>query len=157
MINCNLIDNCRVSKSNRRETLIDKIAKSKSKCLVENPNEIEYNVIEFENCVYQGNQHQAKKCDFGLETSNEIYYIELKGSDNNQGLKQLLSTVENTKHCFMKPQDDKGKTKSKSLNSILIVTQIEKPQNLDKITLRNLAKLTGKNPTIEKGSYTIHI
>lgn len=155
MIDCGLIDNCKVSKNNRRETLVDKGAKSKSKCLIENPNTGEYNIIEFENCVYKNNQQEAKKCDFGIETKDDIYYIELKGSDNNQGLKQLLSTVENTRYCFKK--EENNRIKSKKLNGILVVTQTEKPENLDKITLKRLTILIGQKPIIEKNSYTINI
>lgn len=155
MISCDLIDDCKVSKTHKRETLIDKGAKSKSKCLIENVSQTEYIVIEFENCVYKGNQHIAKKCDFGIETSNDIYYVELKGSDNNQGLKQLLSTVENTRHCFNKIENNR--VKSKNLNSILVVTQKEKPENLDKITLRKLANLIGQKPIIEQNTHTINI
>ena len=156
MINCDLINNCRVSKNKRRETLIDKGAQSKSKCLIENSTEGLYNVIEFENCVYKGIQNEAKKCDFGIETDNEIFYIELKGSDNNEGLKQLLRTVENTKDCFTK-EEENGKIKSKKINTVLVVTLKEKPENLDKITLKKLAILIGKSPVIEKNSYTINI
>lgn len=153
MINCNLINDCKVSKKNKKETLIDRGAKSKSKCLIENANEKEYIVIEFENCVYKSIQNEMKKCDYGIETENEIFYIELKGSDNNQGLKQLLSTVENTKDCFK----INGTNKLKELNSILVVSQKEKPENLDKITFKKLSKLIGKIPIIEKESRTIHI
>lgn len=153
MINCNLINECKVSKNNKKETLIDRGAKSKSKCLIENAHEKDYIVIEFENCVYKSIQNETKKCDYGIETTDDIYYIELKGSDNNQGLKQLLITVENTRDCFKIPDSNK----LKGLYSILVVSQIEKPQNLDKITLKKLSKLIGKAPIIEKQSYMIHI
>ena len=153
MINCDLINDCKVSKKNKKETLIDRAAKSKSKCLIENADEKDFIFIEFENCVYKTIQNEIKKCDFGIETANDIYYIELKGSDNNQGLKQLLSTVENTKDCFKM----QGSNKLKGLSSILVVSHKEKPENLDKITLKKLSKLIGKVPIIEKESHIIHI
>ncbi len=156
MINCEAIEACRVRKNNKKETLIDKGAESDSKCLIENTNQSDYNVVEFENCVFKKIQSEYEKCDFGVETDNEIFYIELKGSNNNKGLKQILATVQSTKHCFVKVDKD-NKPVQKKMFGILVVSKKEVPRDLDKITLRKLSNLLGAEPIIEKNSYTIKI
>lgn len=156
-INCELVEGCKQSNRNKKNTLKDKRAKSKSKCLVENNREIEYNVIEFENCVYRNMQSASKKCDFGVETDDSIFFIELKGSDNNTGLKQLLSTAKQTQKCFYTIDDKNEKHVQKELHGILVVSEKQKPENLDKITLRDLALLIRKKPIIVQDTFTINI
>jgi hypothetical protein len=146
MINCADIDNCKTAFNQRKLTLIDPKAASKSNCLIENNTEKEFSKIEFEQCVFNNSNHL--KCDYGIEIKDEsIFYIELKGSDNNQGLKQLLETVTRSLRCYS----------SYNKEAILICSVVQKPENLDKITFRKLTKLIGKEPKRIKNSYTINI
>lgn len=146
MIDCADINKCKTAFNQRRLTLIDPIAASKSSCLIENPFNKAFSRIEFEQCVFNNSSHL--KCDYGIEIKDEsIFYIELKGSDNNQGLKQLLETATRTKHCYS----------SYNKEAILICSVVQKPDNIDKITFRKLTKLIGKEPKRIKNSYTINI
>ncbi|KOS06970.1 hypothetical protein AM493_13710 [Flavobacterium akiainvivens] len=157
MIDCRLIEGCKELRKKKKDTLKDKKAESDSVCLIDNSsNEIDYNVIEFENCVFKDIQSEYEKCDLGVETENDVFFIELKGSNNNKGLKQILATVESTKHCFKKIGQNK-KPVQKRMNGILIVSKKEVPKNLDKITLRKLTNLLGVEPIIEQRTYTIKL
>ena len=114
---CDDITDCEISKDDSKKTLIDKKG-GKSKYLIHNISKSTYSIIDFENCVYKGKENDTK-CDFGLKTSESIYYIELKGSDAVQGIKQLLATVSETEKCF---NDINKKVR-------LIVTRFSKPHN----------------------------
>lgn len=142
---CKNIESCKVSKNQKKETLKDPVSASDSVCFIENSTS--YIKIEFENCVYKDVQTSFKKCDFGIETENEIYYIELKGQDENEGMRQLLATINVTKHCFNK----------KKINGILVVSKKQTPKNLDKKLYSNLSKTIGRLPVIEQKNYKLVI
>lgn len=65
---------------------------------VDNDERFTFHQIKFDNCVFVG--HNEKKCDFGLETTTVIRYIELKGQDLKQGINQIISTINLSNHCF---------------------------------------------------------
>jgi hypothetical protein len=76
---CNLIKECSIEFKNSEKTLVDKKGGG-SKYLINNSNKNTFALIDFETCVYKNNQNDTK-FDFGINTENIIYFIELKGSD----------------------------------------------------------------------------
>ena len=123
---------CSVSFSDKRKTIVDKKAKSNSSYKIENPIEKEFKIIRFDDCVFDSSD---SKCDFGMQVANEstIHFVELKGSDNNQGLKQLHQTLTDTKDYFF----------SHTRKVRLIVSRAEAPRNLDRNIIDKIATLTG--------------
>lgn len=113
---CTKIEDCKQKLNNPKKTLVDKKG-GKSKYLIANKSQSEYSIINFENCVYEDKQNDTK-CDYGIETEDSIYYIELKGSDVIKGVKQILTTFNETEKCF----GDKAK------KARLIVTRFSKPK-----------------------------
>ena len=68
-----------------------------------------------------------------LKEEKKIYFIQLKGSDNNKGLEQLYQTIINTKKYF-----------SSYKNQVrLIVSKAEAPRNLNQNLIAKIATLTG--------------
>jgi hypothetical protein len=122
----------------------DKKAKSKVKYIIENKNQSEYKIIPFDNGVFKEIQSKTEKCDFGLVVENRVYFIELKGSDNNKALKQILETLKNTQSCFKKNE----------FCARVVTSNKQKPENLDKITESKIKKLTKNNLIISQNSYT---
>lgn len=129
---CNEIEKCLVKCTDKKKTLKDKKGGA-SKLLIENSKNQEYCLIDFENCVYQNKQNDTK-CDFGIKTEKEIFFIELKGSDVKQGIVQLKKTIEETKKCFH----------SLNFKGRLVVTKFQKPnvvkQSKDYIDLMKLVQ-----------------
>lgn len=115
-----------------------------SKYLIVNNNRKTYHKIDFENCVYKGRENETK-CDYGLLTDDTIYYIELKGRDVKKGVKQLLSTLNETEKCF----DDLHK------KARIIASKISKPDIIKRMKeYRDLVtKIKGK-PIIVTNKYT---
>ncbi|NOQ71617.1 MAG: hypothetical protein GQ574_06435 [Crocinitomix sp.] len=119
---CKRIKTYQKESSNPKMTLVDKSRGSgKSKFILENKSRGTYYALNFEKDVYQGNAIDTK-CDFGLKIENEkvktIYFIELKGTDVNKGIEQLLATLEDTQKCF------KGFEKK----ARLVVSRFPKPE-----------------------------
>lgn len=72
-----------------------------SRLLIENKDRKKFTIINFEHCVYKNRQNDSK-CDYGFVTGDSIFYIELKGSEVAKGIKQILSTHNETNKCFEK-------------------------------------------------------
>lgn len=117
---CGKINECKLDFNNAKKTLNDKKGGS-SKYSIENKSKNIFYIIDFEKDIYK-NQKNDRKCDFGLLTDKSVYFIELKGSDVNKGIKQLLETIIETENCFNKL----------NLKSRLIVSRFPKPNLLKK-------------------------
>jgi len=139
---------CSTSFSDKRKTFYDPKALSDSNYKVENLKEKIYSLVKMDGCVFDSNE---TKCDFGmhLQDDNTIHFIELKGSDNNKGLMQLIETINNTKECY------KGFNKKVRL----IVSRAEAPRNLDQKLIDKIGVITddimnGKKKTFIKTNNT---
>lgn len=90
-----------VSSQVKRTLQDEKKGSGRSKYLIENPTGKPFFVIDFEKDIFEDS---VTKCDFGLKVEHEgekrIFFVELKGSDAGQGVKQLLSTLTETERCF---------------------------------------------------------
>ena len=142
---CKEISSCEVNSNHSKKTLIDKKG-GKSKYIIHNKSKFDYSIIDFENCVYK-NRENDTKCDFGLKTSNSIFYIELKGSEVIQGIKQLLVTIKDTGKCF----------ENINKKARLVVSKFSKPEAAYRTKeYRNLIKKIGsvKNFEIKQNQYT---
>lgn len=113
---CEKILDCANSFSHTKKTLND-ISGGKSTFIIENNSSSNYEIIDFENCVYEGKENETK-CDFGLATDDTIYFIELKGNDLRKGCDQLRMTINATKKCF----DDK------EIEARLVVSKVNQPK-----------------------------
>ena len=141
---CSSIKNCSETRSKKIDILKDKKAKSKVCFTIKNDFSKSYKVIPFDDCVFQKVKDETEKCDYGIEIENKVYFIELKGSDNNKALKQILKTIENTKDCF----------KDYIYFARVVTSHKQKPENLDKITLKKITKLTKDKPIITQNIHT---
>lgn len=142
---CKEISNCKVISNHLKKTLIDKKG-GRSRYIINNKSKLEYSIIDFENCVYK-NRDNDTKCDFGLKASNSIFYIELKGSEVTQGIKQLSVTIKDTEKCF-ENLDKKAR---------LVVSKFSKPEITYRTKeYRNLIKKIGSvdNFVIKQNEYT---
>jgi hypothetical protein len=146
---CSAVVHCSVSIKDVKKTFIDSKG-CKSKYLVENPNRKEYFSIDFENGVYE-NRENDTKCDYGVQTDTNIFYIELKGSDVKKGIEQLLLTIRETKKCFngLEPK------------ARLIVSKFPKPESVrntkeykDLAKLLNFQYLVNDNLEIKQNTFT---
>jgi hypothetical protein len=143
---CGEIQECSIAFEVPRKTLVDKKGGSSKYC-VENPDRKKFFEIDFEEGVYK-NRQQETKCDFGIQSDNSIYYIELKGSDVKKGIEQLLSTINDTGRCFI------GKT----IKARLIVTKFPKPDLVkQKKEYKDLIKIANKNLIITQNIHTERI
>ncbi len=125
----NIDNNCKRENGNKIIVLKDKKG-GKSTFVLENLTKQLITEIDIENCVYNSNQLNLR-CDFGIETNETIYFIELKGSDFHQGFKQLYETIIDMQHCF----------KGKQIKARLILSKISKPEILKRDEYyRRLAK-----------------
>jgi hypothetical protein len=141
---CSSIENCTENRTKKIDIIRDKKAKSKVCFSIKNDFSKQYNLIPFDDCVFQRINNITEKCDFGLAIENKLYYIELKGNDNNKALKQILKTYELTKQCF----------KNYKYFARVITSKKQKPENLDKITYRQIIKFTENNLKITQNIHT---
>ncbi|MBK7958201.1 MAG: hypothetical protein IPK03_08810 [Bacteroidetes bacterium] len=126
----NKIDNdCKRENGNKIIVLKDKKG-GKSTFVLENLTKQLITEIDIENCVYKSKLLNLR-CDFGIETNETIYFVELKGSDFHQGFKQLYETIIDMQHCF----------KGKQIKARLVLSTISKPEILKRDEYyRRLAK-----------------
>lgn len=147
------IQSCSNSFDDKRKTFYDPKAKSDSNYKVENNSNRKFSIIRFDDCVFDS---KDTKCDYGMqiENDNAIHFIELKGSDNHQGLKQIYETILNTKAIF----------KDNAIKIRLIVSKAEAPRNLNQGLIDKIGEITrdrmnGKKKTFIKtnNTFTEHI
>lgn len=142
---CDQINKCSQALTVPRKTLQDPKG-CYSKFEIDNPLRKTFDVIDFENGVYQGRQRDTK-CDYGVKTEDSIFYLELKGSDVKKGVKQLLATIEETKNCFFNLVDEKDKKPVKihlTKKARLIVSRFPKPDIIKQSKeYRDLVKAVG--------------
>ncbi len=140
---CDEIINCSTSFEIPRKTLIDKKG-GNSKYCIDNPDRKEFFEIDFEGGVYK-NRNNDTKCDFGIQTKENIYYIELKGSDVKKGVEQLLSTINETEKCF----------KNHTIEARLIVSKFQKPQLVKQTKeYKDLVKKVNQKFIITQNTFT---
>ncbi|MCF6296388.1 MAG: hypothetical protein L3J08_00120 [Flavobacteriaceae bacterium] len=86
---------------------------------------------KIDGCVYQSSSTSVR-CDYLLETKENLYFIELKGTDVQKGLKQVLFSIRNLKQYF----------ENKNINARIITTRGAKPNRLNTYNeYRELLKL----------------
>ena len=79
------------SEKHRSDTKIV-LQENKSKITFLNPNQDEILIIKVDGCVISGNE--TLRCDYALIPSDAVeIYVELKGSDIAQAVKQIESTI----------------------------------------------------------------
>lgn len=134
------ISSCSTIYSDKLKTLFDPKALSKSVYKIENNSKKEFKVIRIDRCVFDS---KIDKCDFGLEVDNAIHFIELKGKDNNKGLRQLHTTLTSTQDSF--------KNHVKKIR--LVVSEAEAPRNLDKTTILKISTIVKDSLNSTKGHF----
>ena len=139
---CKKIEDCKKEGNNRLLTFKDKKG-SGSKYVFVNNSRKTYYKIKIENCVYK-NKPNDTKCDYGIIFKDEVYFIELKGSDVNKGMKQLLATIKETKKCFQK----------KTIKARLVVTRYPSRKHTRKRKeYVDLIEITKKNFSIQSQQF----
>lgn len=126
---CEKIGTCSDRRDKPRDVIIDEKG-GKSRFIVVNSNRVPYAVINFDHCVFENNQ---SSCDFGIDTRDCIYYVELKGSDTKKGVDQLLTTITQTQMCY----------EDKSLKGRLICSKVSAPKIFKKSReYKNMMRIT---------------
>ncbi len=95
---CDQIKKCRRELHKPKDSWIDPQG-GKSTFRIDNPNRKKYYKVDIENCVYESSEKNIK-CDYLLLVDNSAIFIELKGGNIREGLKQLLATIRDSKKCF---------------------------------------------------------
>jgi hypothetical protein len=109
-----------------------------------NPKRKVFHTIDFEKCVYK-NKHNETKCDFGLLHADSMFYIELKGSDVDRGIEQLLSTIYQTERCF----------KELKKKARLVITRFPSPEiTLNTPSCKRLKRLVSNDLIIKQDVHT---
>jgi len=140
---CDDIRVCLVKLEVPKKTLVDKKG-GHSKYCIDNPDRNIFDLIDFETCVYNDREHDTK-CDFGILTQENIFYIELKGSDVKKGVEQLLSTIADTRKCF----------EDKLLKARLVVSRYPKPALVRQTKeYKDLVKIVNQNLIITQNIHT---
>lgn len=131
-----IIDNCEKIVSDRIIVLKEK----KNKSLYRAVNNQERNVSKYEvdGCIYKAGTNETR-CDFLLETNQILYFIELKGSNIQKGLEQVLVSIKDLKQFFQ----------YSLINARIITTRGTRPQRLNTYSeYRVLLRLIGKGSVI---------
>ncbi len=144
---CEKVNQFSIEKDSKKITLVDKKG-GKSKYFLENiTTPKKFKIIKFEEDIFNNDE---TKCDFGIKTDKNIFFIELKGSDVKSGVVQLLETIKATEKCFL----------ALNFKARLIVTKFPKPDLVKKSKeykdlVFRLKHLEGKNDNlIKKNSFT---
>ncbi|MFT5890247.1 MAG: hypothetical protein ACI9Y7_000337 [Dokdonia sp.] len=140
---CDKIEECSEIFDKPLDNLVDPKG-GKSKFSIKNINRNSYIKIDFENCVYEDRQNDTK-CDYGLIIDDEVYFVELKGSDVSKGYKQLESTIRETLRCF----------DGKRIKARMVVTKFSRPDIAKKTTeYKNLVRLTNNDVEVKQNVLT---
>ena len=136
---CEKINQFSIEKDNKKLTLIDKKG-GKSKYLIENDSLKKFKQINFEEDIFT---NDASKCDFGIKTDKNVFFIELKGSDVKSGVVQLLETIKATEKCFLEL----------NFKARLIISKFPKPDLVKntkeyKDLVKKVKHLEGKNDSL---------
>ncbi len=115
---------------------------SKSAYNISNNRKVNYNIIEFDGCVFDAS---IEKCDYGLEVNNIIHFVELKGTKNNKGLSQLLKSIQETENIYLNHE--------KKVR--LIVSKRKAPQFIDGKIIRQIGLLIGSPLDDESQNFII--
>jgi len=84
-------------------------------------------------CIYN-NTSNVSRCDYLLETTSQLFFIELKGTHIKKGLGQLYTTIGNIKNNF----------REKTIKARLVSTRGAKPNRLNTYKeYKDLSKLIG--------------
>ena len=84
-------------------------------------------------CIYNSTSN-ISRCDYLLETTNQLFFIELKGIHIKKGLGQLNATIRNLKNNF----------EQKAIKARLVSTRGAKPNRLNTYKeYKDLSKLIG--------------
>jgi hypothetical protein len=91
------IRECEIYRDNRS---IPSISEEGKTFQLDNKNKEEVACIQIDGCVFT--TKDGKKCDFLFEVSTrkKLFYIELKGSDISKALRQIYSTLIQTKTLY---------------------------------------------------------
>lgn len=91
-------------------------------------------------CIYKRGT-QDTRCDYLLKIDNQLYFIELKGSDVKKGLEQLISSIKSLERYF----------EYEVIKARLITTKGIRPNRLNTVKpYRDLLKLIGTNGLVLK-------
>ncbi|MCF6307631.1 MAG: hypothetical protein L3J09_06725 [Flavobacteriaceae bacterium] len=97
---------------------------------------------KIDDCVYPLNSKEIR-CDYLLKANNNLFFIELKGSDVKKGLNQLIVSISNLKQYF----------EFNSINARIVTTRGLKPKRLNTYKeYRNLIKLIGVKGIVLKNT-----
>lgn len=129
-----VIDNC-------EEIVLHKsivLKENKSVYRAININEIKVSKYKVDGCIYDTGSIETR-CDYLLETNQELYFVELKGSNTQKGLEQILTSINNLKQYF----------NYNAINARIITTRGTRPQRLNTYSeYRDLLKLIGRESII---------
>ncbi len=133
-MNSVIINNCEEIVSHKNIVL--KENKSIHRAINEQQNKV--SKYKVDGCIYELGSDETR-CDYLLETGQKLYFIELKGSDTQKGLEQVLVSIRNLKQYFS----------YNGINARIVTTRGTRPQRLNTYPeYRNLFKLIGKESII---------
>ncbi|QHI37978.1 hypothetical protein IMCC3317_33610 [Kordia antarctica] len=137
-MNKEIIDNCKETVTDRNIVLREK----KSIYRAINRTNESILIYKVDGCIYKPSNIETR-CDYLLNANQKLYFIELKGSNVQKGLRQVLISINNlVKHL-----------NNSSVNARIITTRGTKPKRLNTYKeYRDLIKLIGKEGIVLSNS-----
>ncbi len=134
-----------VNSADTRKVVTLKEPREDRKYIAENPNQLFLTVYQVDGALLKSQNPGDKKCDYAIYTSNDdLFLIELKGSDYSQALDQIKKTLD----CLLTPDLDN----LHSVNGRVVLSKTKVPATLETKEKKMMLLLGKLGGTLKKKS-----
>lgn len=134
-----------IKSADTRKVVTLKEPREDRKYIAENPNQLFLTVYQVDGALLKSPNPGDKKCDYAIYTSNDdLFLIELKGSDYSQALDQIKKTLD----CLLIP----GLDSLHSVNGRVVLSKTKVPATLETKEKKMMLLLRKLGGTLKKKS-----
>ena len=134
-----------IKSADTRKVVTLKEPREDRKYIAENPNQLFLTVYQVDGALLKSQNPGDKKCDYAIYTSNDdLFLIELKGSDYSQALDQIKKTLD----CLLIPNLDR----LHSVNGRVVLSKTKVPATLETKEKKMMLLLGKLGGTLKKKS-----
>lgn len=134
-----------IKSADTRKVVTLKEPREDRKYIAENPNQLFLTVYQVDGALLKSQNPGDKKCDYAIYTSNDdLFLIELKGSDYSQALDQIKKTLD----CLLIP----GLDSLHSVNGRVVLSKTKVPATLETKEKKMMLLLRKLGGTLKKKS-----
>lgn len=134
-----------IKSADTRKVVTLKEPREDRKYIAENPNQLFLTVYQVDGALLKSQNPGDKKCDYAIYTSNDdLFLIELKGSDYSQALDQIKKTLD----CLLIPNLDR----LHSVNGRVVLSKTKVPATLETKEKKMMLHLKKMGGTLKKQS-----